>query len=77
MLFRSSLAEGVEFTTDEEFAGKLATLKESYFPNPAKAADASAFAEEVLTEEDNKQEVKVVDPGMNKYVQAISKTVIK
>ena len=28
-------------------------------------------------EEKVEQEVKVVDPGMNKYVQAISKTVIK
>lgn len=32
-----SLAEGVEFTSEEEYADKLATLRESYFPSSIKA----------------------------------------
>lgn len=32
-----SLAEGVEFTSEEEYANKLATLRESYFPSSIKA----------------------------------------
>ena len=49
-----SLAEGVEFTTDEEFAEKLSTLKESYFKAEVKVADSSAL-DEVLVEEEVKE----------------------
>ena len=43
-----SLAEGVEFTTEEEFAQKLETLKESYFKAEVKVADAESLNEEVV-----------------------------
>jgi len=68
-----SLAESMEFTTEEEFADKLATLKESYFKTPVKAADNSALDEEVDIEE----EKKVKNSLMEAYAQTISKTVSK
>ena len=49
-----TLAEGVEFTTDEEFADKLVTLRESYFQNDVKVATSSALNEEVIIEENDK-----------------------
>jgi hypothetical protein len=71
-----ALAEGVEFTTEEEFGTKLSTLKESYFKSDVKVADQSALDDEVLIEEDVKK-VSSTDPMMEQYVKSISKTVIK
>jgi hypothetical protein len=70
-----SLAEGVEFTTEEEFATKLEALKESYFKAEVKVADASALDDEVQIEEEKKSTSK--DPMMEAYAQTISKTLIK
>jgi len=70
-----SLAEGVEFSTEEEFATKLSTLKESYFKSDVKVADQSAL-DEVLIEEEEKKSTSG-DPMMDQYVQSISKTLIK
>jgi len=71
-----SLAEGVEFTTDEEFATKLSTLKESYFKTPVVSADSSALDDEVQIEEEKKV-TKSSDPLMEVYSKAISQTVNK
>jgi hypothetical protein len=68
-----SLAEGVEFTTEEEFAAKLETLKESYFKTSVKAADNSALDDEVLIEEE-KRPSGVVDPTIEQYAKTISQT---
>ena len=70
-----SLAEGVEFSTEEEFGTKLSTLKESYFKSDVKVADQSAL-DEVLIEEEEKKSTSG-DPMMDQYVQSISKTLIK
>ena len=67
-----SLAEGVDFTTEEEFVTKMETLKESYFKADVKVADNSAF-EEVLVEEDKKT-IKSSDPSMEIYAKTISQT---
>ena len=49
------LAESVEFTTDEEFADKLVTLRTSYFTeSTVKTAESSALNEEVEIEEEKK-----------------------
>ena len=64
-----SLAEGVEFTTGEEFATKMETLKESYFKAEVKVADNSALDDEVLIEEDKKQTV-----SSDSLVEAVAKT---
>lgn len=71
-----SLAEGVEFTTDEEFGTKLSTLKESYFKAEVKVADSSAL-DEVLVEEEKKEASISDDPSINIYAKTISQTMIK
>ena len=71
-----SLAEGIEFTTEGEFAGKLETLKESYFKNSVKAADDSALDDEVLVEEE-KKDIKSSDPLIEQYAKTISQTLVK
>jgi hypothetical protein len=68
-----SLAEGVEFTTEEEFDTKLTTLKESYFKSEVKVADSSAL-DEVLVEEEKKEKIISDDPSMNIYAKTISQT---
>lgn len=63
-----SLAESVEFVSEEDFRGKIETLKEGYFPVKVvrQATDAlDQDAPEVLAEN------VVVDPRMNAYVSAI------
>jgi len=70
-----SLAEGVEFTTEEEFAAKLSTLVESYFTKTdVKIADNSALDDEVHIEEE-KQTTKSVDPLMEQVVGILNKRV--
>jgi len=69
-----SLAEGVEFTTEEEFVTKMETLKESYFKAEVKVADNSSL-DEVLVEEEKKE--VYADPSMEIYTKAISQTLVK
>jgi hypothetical protein len=71
-----SLAEGVEFTTDDEFATKLSTLKESYFKADVKVADSSAL-DEVLVEEEKKEKIISDDPAISIYAKTISQTLVK
>ena len=69
-----SLAEGVEFTTEEEFAAKLLTIVESYFTKAdVKVADNSALDDEVHIEEEKKTN-KSADPLMEQYANVISKS---
>jgi len=72
-----SLAEGVDFTTDEEFTSKLETIKESYFKNPAKVGDNSALDDEVLIEEEKKPANGSNDPLIEQYAKTISQTLVK
>jgi hypothetical protein len=72
-----SLAEGVDFTTEDEFGGKLETLKESYFKSTVKSADNSALDDEVLIEEDKKPASGYVDPMIEQYAKTISQTLVK
>jgi len=67
-----SLAENVEFTTEDEFVSKIDTLKESYFKADIKVADSSAL-DEVLVEDD-KTVATSADPLMEAYSKTISKT---
>ena len=71
-----SLAESVEFSTEEEFVEKLETIRENYFPSGVKKADESQLHETV---EDADAETKkpVADPYVASVVQAISKTKIQ
>ncbi len=65
-----SLAEGVEFETEEDFQKKVETIKESYFTRKAeaasKAADPTEEAAEPLIE-------NTASGSMGKYVDAISR----
>ncbi len=71
-----TLAESVEFTTDEEYAEKLVTLRTSYFTESVKASSSSDLNEEVVVEEEKKQTVSN-DPTIAAIASAISKTVAK
>lgn len=70
-----SLAENVEFTTEEGFASKLSTLKESYFKAEVKVADNSALDDEVQFDEEVKPKQNVfTDASMEIYAKTISQT---
>jgi len=68
-----SLAEGVEFTTEEEFVTKMETLKESYFKSDVKVASTAALDDEVHIEDEKKPSVSA-DPMMDIYSKTISQT---
>ena len=71
-----SLAEGVEFTTEEEFNAKLNVLKESYFKADVRVAESSMLNEGIEIEEEKKQNVST-DDSINQYVRTISQTLVK
>ncbi|AGH06805.1 scaffold prohead core protein [Synechococcus phage S-RIM2] len=65
----ASLAQGVEFETEEDFRNKVNTIKESYFTRKAETASAVEPTEEVsepLVEE-------TTSGSMSKYVDAIAR----
>jgi hypothetical protein len=71
-----ALAEGIDFDGDlETYARKLAFVKESYFT--AKKSVVSTNIEEETFEGEVSTATVSVDPTVNRYVQAISKTVKK
>lgn len=68
-----ALAEGIEFDGDlDTYARKLSLVKENYF---VKSAAKSNLEEETFEVET--QTTTNVDPSVNRYVQAISRTVKK
>ena len=69
-----ALAEGISFDGDlDTYRGKLVTVKNTYF-NSTKPVTTSNIEEEVF-EGGETVETKYVDPVVNKYVQAISRTI--
>ena len=68
-----SLAESVEFSTEEEYTTKLETIRENYFPSGVKKADAEQLHEEVNIAEDKKQVIN--DPYIAAAMAAITKSV--
>jgi hypothetical protein len=71
-----SLAEGVEYSSDSEFANKLEILKESYFQADVKVASNNSLDDEVLIEEEKKRYISD-DPSMAQYAKTISQRLIK
>jgi len=65
-----SLAESVEFSTEEEYQEKLETIRENYFPSGMKKANASQMHEQV---EDGSEKPAIKDARMAAYASAISK----
>lgn len=64
------LVEGIEFETEDLFREKVSVIKENYFPKAAKTSP-----EHVLVESIGANTAAFDDNIMNKYVQAISRTV--
>lgn len=71
-----SLAESVEFTSEEDFAEKITTLKEAYAHSSVKAGEKSALEEGVEVPEDKPAKASA-DPLINAVVNSISKSVQK
>ena len=65
----TSLAESIEFESEEAFAAKVATLKESYFSGKTAT---SVIAEE--SEDDTADEAVETSAMMESYIQALRKT---
>ena len=66
-----TLAESVEFSTEDEYRNKLETIRENYFPSGTKRADEKQLHEELGDADDKKVSS---DPFVNAVANAISKT---
>ncbi len=62
----AALAEGIEFTTEEEFTKKVNTIKESYFKE-------STVTQNEVADETPVESLENVTPAMATYVQALSR----
>ena len=67
-----SLAESVDYSTEEEYKEKLETIRENYFPSHAKKADVKDLHEQV--EDGSEKPQTSADPYVASVMQAISKT---
>ena len=63
----AALAEGIEFTTEEEFTKKVKTIKESYFK------ESTVTQSEVADETPVEGADKDVTPAMDTYLQALNR----
>ena len=72
----ATLAENVEFESEEDYREKLDTLKESYFPSKTSAPKNTSenLSEEVSTDEVISEEVA---PRMQAYLNVLSRAVNK
>lgn len=70
-----SLAESVEFSTEDEYQTKLETIRENYFPSGVKKADVAQLHEEVSADEagDKKVSNTYIDPFVAAAATAFSK----
>jgi hypothetical protein len=69
-----SLAESVEFSTEDEYKTKIETIRENYFPSGAKKASEEQLHEQV--EDATEQKPVITDHFVAAVAQAISKTKI-
>ena len=69
----SSLAEGVDFKDEADFAEKIAEIKEAYFKVDGEKVEAETNVEEGANEFQVEETEKVLDPTMDKYSSAITK----
>tara|TARA_B100000809_G_scaffold140025_1_gene137602 strand:- start:14 stop:1021 length:1008 start_codon:yes stop_codon:yes gene_type:complete len=67
-----SLAEGVDFTSAEDFSDKVDELKKAYFPTDENIAEDTKV-EEGSGDFSSNSEERVIDPTMTQYSTAISK----
>jgi len=70
-----SLAEGVDFESDADYAEKLETIKENYFPQEEVISEDTSFdSEPVELEEETETQVA---PEMKAYMDAITRSIKK
>ena len=69
-----TLAESVEFSTEDEYKEKLETIRENYFPSGVKKASEAQLQEEVT--DGSEKQVVSNDPYVSAVANAISKTKI-
>lgn len=75
-----ALAEGVEYSTPEEYAEKLKIIKEQYFTESKKENEGSTglINEEVsVGSNDDVEDEAVVHPDMRPYMESIARTIRK
>ena len=70
-----SLSEGVEFVDSEDYAEKLETIKENYFPTEEVVLESSVVDDDPI-ELDEETNV-LADPGMRTYMDAITRSIKK
>jgi hypothetical protein len=67
-----SLAESVDYSTEEEYKDKLETIRENYFPSGIKKANVSQLQEKV--EDGTSEKSGSADPYVQSVMNALSKT---
>lgn len=70
-----TLAEGVEFVTEDEYKGKLGVIKSQYFQVNTKVAASNPVALNESADPSPVQVEEVTDPTMRHYAAAITRTV--
>lgn len=73
-----SLAEGLEFTAEDEFKEKLTLIKENYFTTAGEVKDSKkidgGLNEEILIDDDKKKATSSSDPSVNAFVHALDRS---
>ena len=69
----SSLAEGVDYKDEADFAEKIAEIKEAYFKVDGEKVEADTNVEEGENEFQVEETEKVIAPSMQQYSSAITK----
>jgi hypothetical protein len=69
-----TLAEGVEFTTEGEYTGKLKVLSESYFTGKTVKQDNTSKVIALTESEAPAQLEEEISPAMAQYVKALNRT---
>ena len=67
-----SLAESVDYSTEEEYKDKLETIRENYFPSGIKKANVSQLQEKV--EDGTPEKSGSADPYVQSVMNALTKT---
>jgi hypothetical protein len=68
-----SLAAGVDFTDNEDFADKIGEVKEAYFSVGSDEVATDTQVEEGSGTFDDESKSPVLDPSIARYSEAISK----
>ena len=72
-----SLAEGVDFESEEDFQTKIDTIRENYFGDEKVLSESGNLDDEPLEFAGNDEVQAVADPSMQAYMSAISRSIKK